>query len=190
MDIRRFNDQIHHKIGVLTYFLVFYLFENLNFSLFFVHCFPNNSRNSRKKSMVFWRILIVYVSSKHLSDWFVGSTYFLWGGRFGEKFFSTGTIFCLSDICSPVVHTQKFFLPKMLQLKKNNHQIRSDSSIVDGFTIKFTINSGSWYTPSFFSRSKIWIFPCYIDDIVSLISLEILGKKYGFSANFDRLCIL
>ena len=88
----------------------------------------------------------------------------------GEKFFSTGTIFFF-PIYVLLLHTQKkFFFFKDVAIKKNNRQIRYDSSIFEGLTIKFTIKSGSRDTPSFFSRSKIRIFPCFLD-MVSQISL-------------------
>ena len=75
-----------------------------------------------------------------------------------ENFFSRGTIFCLSYICAAEVHTKKFFFFKDVAIKKNNRQIGSDSSIFVGFTILFTIKSGSRDTSSFFSCSKIRIF--------------------------------
>ena len=128
--------------------------------------------------MAFWLILIVYVSSKHLSDWIVGGTYFCMLGGFGENFFPR-VLFFFSYICPSAVHTKKIFSQRSGIFKKRNRQIGSNSSIFEDFTIKFTINSGSWDTPSFFSRSKILIFPCFFD-IFSQISHEILGKKVWY----------
>ena len=58
-----------------------YFLEKSNFSLFFCRFFPNISGNPGRKSMLFWRILIVYVCSKPLWVWFVGSTYFTMRGK-------------------------------------------------------------------------------------------------------------
>ena len=94
----------------------FYILEKSIFSLFFRHWWPHSSGTTGRKRMIFWWLLIAYVSSTPLWVWFVGSTYFCMGG--GEKFFSTGTIFFVLDKV-PLRGTQLCRIVILLVLKVN-----------------------------------------------------------------------
>ena len=105
---------------------------------------------------------------------------FLWVVEGENKNFFRKVLFFLSKISTPAGHPKNFFFAKDVAIKKKypSNQVRF-FDIRCFFRYKFTIKSGSGGTLSFFSCSKIWIFPCFFD-IFSKISPEILGEKVWY----------